>query len=283
MAVSNVDSLEVTRLEPSRGWVDLGLSELWKYRELLYFLTWRDVKVRYKQTLLGAGWAVLQPLFMVVVFSLFFKKLSDTGGSVPYRVVTFTALVPWMFFSNGLSQASNSVVSSANLVRKVYFPRLAIPIASVLSGVVDFLIAFVLLLGMMAWHGIWPGWNALFLPLFVLLSVVTSLGVGLWLAALNVQFRDIKYVIPFLTQFWLFASPVAYPSSRILRDYGETWYAVYGLNPMAGVVEGFQWTLLGVGHPPGVMVLVSAVTSVLLLVGGAFYFRRMERHFADLI
>lgn len=281
--MSNAAALVVTRMEPIRGWIGLGIRELWKYRELVYFLTWRDVKVRYKQTLLGASWAVIQPLFMVLVFNLFFKKLQDPASTVPSYLLTFAALVPWTFFSNGLSQASASVVGSANLVRKIYFPRLAIPIASILSGVIDFAISFALLLGMMALKGIWPGWNVLLLPLFVLLAVTTSLGVGLWFAALNVQFRDIRYVIPFLTQFWLFASPIAYPSSRILHDYGETWYMIYGLNPMAGVVEGFQWALLGVGKPPGALVLISAATSVLILIGGALYFRRMERHFADLI
>lgn len=276
-------ALTVTRVEPIRGWVGLGIRELWSYRELIYFLSWRDIKIRYKQTLLGASWAVIQPLFMVMVFHLFFRRAQDPSSNVPTFLLTFAAMVPWTFFSNGLAQASGSVVANSNLVRKIYFPRLAIPIASVLSGVIDFGIAFSLLLGMMAMKGIWPGWNVLFLPVFVLLAVTTSLGVGLWLSALNVQYRDIRYVIPFMTQFWLFASPVVYPSSRILKDYGETWYTIYGLNPIAGVVEGFQWALLGVGSPPGAMVLVSAITSVLILIGGAFYFRRMEREFADLI
>ncbi|HAM71707.1 MAG TPA: phosphate ABC transporter permease [Verrucomicrobiales bacterium] len=266
-----------------KGWISLGLRELWKYRELVYFLTWRDVKVRYKQTLLGASWAVIQPLFMVLVFSLFFNKLQDPTVGVPNYLVTFAALVPWTFFANGLTQASTSVVGSANLVRKVYFPRLAIPLASILSGVIDFVIAFGILLGLMGFKGVWPGVHVLFLPLFVLLAVITSLGVGLWLAALNVRFRDVRYVIPFLTQFWLFASPIAYPSSRILKDYGQTWYTVYGLNPMTGVVEGFKWALLGVGEAPGPMVYLSAATALVVLVTGAYYFRRMERHFADLI
>ena len=282
-ASSLATTLPVTRIEPSRAGVRLGLGELWRYRELVYFLTWRDVKVRYKQTLLGASWAVIQPLFMVLVFSLFFKRLQDPVAGVPPYLLTFAALVPWTFFKNGLSQASTSVVGSANLVRKVYFPRLAIPLASVLSGVIDFGIAFLILLGMMATHGVWPGWRLLAVPLFVILAVVTALGVGLWFAALNVRYRDIRYVIPFLTQFWLFASPIAYPSSRILHDYGEGWFVVYGLNPMAGVVEGFKWALLGVGHAPGVMVYVSAFTALVVLWTGARYFRRTERQFADLI
>jgi lipopolysaccharide transport system permease protein len=270
----------VLQIRPSAGWVALRLGELWEYRELLYFLTWRDIKVRYKQTMLGAAWAIIQPLFTMVVFSLFFGRLAKIpSDGVPYPIFSFTGLVPWTLFAYGLSQSSNSLVASANLIRKIYFPRLVIPIASLLSGVVDFLIAFVVLLGMMVWYGILPGLNALWLPLLVLLALVTSLGVGLWLCALNVQYRDVKYVIPFLTQFWMFATPIAYPSSLL----SEPWRTVYGLNPMVGVIEGFRWALLGTATRPGPMLAVSSVAAVVLLITGALYFRRMERNFADLV
>jgi lipopolysaccharide transport system permease protein len=270
----------VLQIRPSGGWVALRLGELWAYRELLYFLTWRDIKVRYKQTLLGAAWAVIQPLFTMVVFSLFFGRLAKIpSDGLPYPIFSFTALVPWTLFVYGLSQSSNSLVASANLIRKIYFPRLVIPIASLLSGLVDFLIAFGVLLGMMLFYGILPGLNILWLPLLVLLALVTSLGVGLWLCALNVEYRDVKYVIPFLTQVWMFATPIAYPSSLL----SEPWRTVYGLNPMVGVIEGFRWALLGSATRPGPMLVVSAAVAVALLFSGAFYFRRMERNFADLV
>ncbi|MDA8388807.1 MAG: ABC transporter permease [Nitrospiraceae bacterium] len=268
------------RVEPSSGWVSLRLSELWEYKELLYFLTWRDVKVRYKQTLLGVGWAVIQPFFTMVVFSLFFGRLAKMpSDGVPYPVFTFTALVPWTFFSNGLSQASNSLVGSANLITKVYFPRLAIPIASVLVGVIDFFLAFAILIGMMSYFGIAPTINILWLPLLLALVIVISLGVSLWLSALNVQFRDVRYVIPFLTQFWLFATPIAYPSSLL----HEPWRTLYAINPMVGVVEGFRWALLGAKTAPGPMIIVSSSVALLVLASGALYFRRMEKTFADIV
>ena len=270
----------VTRIRPSKGWVSLKLDELWEYRELLYFLVWRDVKVRYKQTVLGAAWAILQPFMTMVVFSLFFGKLAKIPSEgVPYPIFSFAALVPWTFFATGLSQGANSLVGSQNLIKKVYFPRLAIPIASVLSGVVDFALAFVVLLGMMVFYGIYPTANILWLPPLLLLALVTSLGVSLWLSALNVQFRDIRYTVPFMTQFWLFATPIAYPSSLL----PEPWRTLYGINPMAGVVEGFRWALLGTDTQPGPMILVSSVAAVTILVSGAFYFRRMEKTFADVV
>jgi lipopolysaccharide transport system permease protein len=270
----------VVRIRPSKGWVSLKLTEVWEYRELLYFLIWRDVKVRYKQTVLGAAWAVLQPLLTMVVFSLFFGKLAKMpSDGIPYPIFSYAALVPWTFFANGLGQGSASLVGSQNLIKKVYFPRLVIPIASVMSGVVDFVIAFVVLLGMMAFYGIAPTWNVVWLPLLLILAFVTSLGVGLWLSVLNVQFRDIRYTVPFLTQLWLFATPIAYPSSLL----GEPWRTIYGLNPMVGVVEGFRWALLGTATRPGPIVLASTVAAVALLVTGAFYFRRMERTFADVV
>lgn len=270
----------VIRVEPSRGWVSLKLNELWEYRELLFFLVWRDVKVRYKQTALGAGWAIIQPFFTMVVFSLFFGKLAKMpSDGIPYPIFTFAALVPWTFFANGLSQASNSLVGSANLITKVYFPRLAIPIASVLVGLVDFVLASAILFCMMFYFKLLPTINILWLPALMLLLIATSLGVSLWFSALNVRYRDVRYVIPFLTQFWLFATPIAYPSSLL----SGPWRAVYGINPMVGVVEGFRWALLGAKTAPGPIVIVSATASFLVLLGGALYFRRVEKTFADIV
>jgi lipopolysaccharide transport system permease protein len=271
--------LPVTRIRPTRGWVSLGLRELWEYRELLYFLTWRDVKVRYKQTALGATWAIIQPFMTMVAFSLFFGQLARIpSDGLPYPIFSYTALLPWGFFANAVGQASNSLVGSSNLVSKVYFPRLVIPLSSVLSGVVDFAIAFVVLLGMMAYFRIVPTAAVILLPVFLLLALCAALGIGLWLSALNVQYRDVRYVVPFLTQFWLFITPVAYPSSLL----SEPWRTVYAINPMVGVVEGFRWALLETA-PPGPMIIVSSLASVLLLVSGAFYFRRMEKTYADLV
>jgi lipopolysaccharide transport system permease protein len=270
----------VVRIEPSQGWVSLKLRELWEYRELLYFLTWRDVKVRYKQTILGAAWAIIQPFFTMVVFSLFFGRLAGIpSDGVPYPIFSFAALVPWTFFANGLNQSSNSLVGSADLIKKVYFPRLAVPVATILSGIVDFALAFIVLLGMMLFYGVIPTINTLWLPLFFLLALITSLGVGLWLSALNVKFRDVRYTVPFLTQFWMFSTPIAYPSSLL----GEPWRTVYGLNPMVGVVEGFRWALLGTKTAPGPIIVASSLAALAILVGGAFYFRRMEKTFADVV
>jgi lipopolysaccharide transport system permease protein len=267
-------------VRPSKGWISLKLDELWEYRELLYFLTWRDVKVRYKQTVLGAAWAIIQPFFTMVVFSLFFGKLARMpSDGMPYPIFAYAALVPWMFFANGLNNSSNSLVGSASLIKKVYFPRLVIPISGVISGAVDFVLAFAVLLGMMMFYGIVPTVNIIWLPFLFLLAFVAALGVGLWLSALNVQFRDVRYTVPFLTQFWLFASPIAYPSSLL----SEPWRTLYGINPMVGVVEGFRWALLGTDTAPGPMVIVSALVALTLLVSGAFYFRRMEKTFADVV
>jgi lipopolysaccharide transport system permease protein len=267
-------------IRPSTGWVSLRLKELFEYRELLYFMVWRDVKVRYKQTALGASWAIIQPFFTMVVFSLFFGKLAKIpSDGVPYPIFSFAALVPWSFFATSLTNTSNSLVGSSNLIKKVYFPRLAIPIATVLSGLVDFGIAFLMLIAMMFWYHMVPTANALWLPLFILLAVVTALGVGLWLSAMNVQYRDVKYVVPFLTQFWLFATPVAYPSSLLTGR----WREVYALNPMVGVVEGFRWALLGTRTEALGVIAVSSITAVVILVSGAYYFRRMERTFADVV
>jgi len=274
----NIPIREPVVLEPSRGWVSLKLDRLWQYRELLYFLSWRDVKVRYKQTLLGAGWAIIQPFFTMLVFSLFFGKLAKMpSDSVPYPIFVYTALVPWTFFANALTQSSNSLVENSNLLKKVYFPRLVMPISSVISGTVDFACAFVVLVAMMIFYGIVPTANMVWLPLLVVLALAMALGVGLWLSALNVLYRDVRYVIPFLTQFWLFATPIAYPSSLL----SEPWRTLYGINPMVGVVEGFRWALLGTQTAPGPMLLVSGLAALIVLITGAFYFRRMEKTFAD--
>jgi lipopolysaccharide transport system permease protein len=274
------ESLPVLRIEPSRGWVSLKLRELWEYRELLYFLTWRDVKVRYKQTALGAAWALIQPFLTMVVFSLFFGRLAKIpSDGIPYPIFSYAALVPWTFFANGLAQSSNSLVGSANLIKKVYFPRLTVPIATVFSAAVDFLLSFVVLIGMMLYFGIVPTVNVLWLPAFLLLALVTALGVGLWLSAMNVQFRDVRYVVPFITQFWMFATPIAYPSTLL----PEKWRMLYALNPMVGVVEGFRWALLGTRTAPGLMVAASSVAALVILISGAFYFRRMEKSFADVV
>ena len=272
--------LPVTVIRPSRGWVPVDLGELWEYRELLYFLVWRDVKVRYKQTFLGAAWAILQPVATTVVFSLFFGRLAKVPSEgVPYPLFSFAALVPWTFFANGLTQSANSVVASQNLITKIYFPRVAIPIATVFSGVVDFVLAFVLLLGLMLWYGVPVTARAIWILPLIVLALVTALGIGLWLSALNVQYRDVRYTAPFLAQLWLFATPIAYPSSLLT----EPWRTIYGINPMVGVVEGFRWALLGTRTEPGAMVLVSSLAALVVLIGGALYFRRMEQTFADVV
>ncbi len=266
-------------IEPTHGWVALRLYELWEYRELLYFLTWRDLKVRYKQTVFGVAWAIIQPLFTMIVFSLFFGKLAKVpSDDLPYPIFSYAALLPWNLFASSLGQSSNSLVNSANLIKKIYFPRLVIPLSSVLSGVIDFAIAFAVLLGMMVYYDIRPTPAIWLLPFFVLLTLIAALGVGVWLSALNVEFRDVRYVIPFLTQFWLFATPVAYPSSLLTGG----WRTLYGVNPMAGVVEGFRWALLGT-QPPSAMIGVSALISLAILASGVLYFRRMEKSFADLV
>jgi len=275
-----VELPRVLIIEPSRGWVSLNLRELCEYRELLYFLTWRDIKVRYKQTALGAAWAIIQPLFTMLVFSLFFGRLAKIpSDGIPYPLFSLAALVPWTFFANGLTQSSNSLVGSSNLITKVYFPRLAIPISTILSGVVDFFLAFLVLVAMMFYYRVAPGTNTPWLVLFLLLALATSLGVGLWLSALNVEYRDVRYVVPFLVQFWMFATPIAYPSTLL----PERWRTLYGLNPMAGVVEGFRWALLGAKTQPGPMLAVSSLAALVILVTGALYFRRMEKTFADVV
>lgn len=273
-------TVPVTRLEPSQGWVSLDLKELWEFRELLYYLTWRDIKVRYKQTVLGAAWAIIQPFFSMVVFSLFFGKLAGVpSDDIPYPIFSYSALVVWYFFANGVTKSANSMVQQARVVRKVYFPRLVIPLSSVFGGLVDFVLAFVVLLAMMLFYGIVPTGNVVWLPALLILTFVTSVGVGLFLAALNVQFRDVRHTVGFLMQAWLFATPIAYASSML----DEPWRTLYALNPMAGVVEGFRWALLGTETQPGAMILVSSVVSVFVFIGAAYYFKRLERSFADVV
>ncbi len=273
------EAVPMIHIQPSKGWVSLNLRDLWEYRELLYFLVWRDVKVRYKQTVLGAAWAVIQPFFTMVVFSLFFGRLAKVpSDGIPYPIFSYAALVPWTFFANGLNQATTGLVSHANLIKKVYFPRLSVPIARILAGLVDFVLAFIVLILMMFFYGIAPTANIVWLPFFLLLALVTSLGVGLWLSAMNVQFRDVGYTVPFIIQIWMFATPIAYPSSLL----SEPWRTLYGINPMAGVVEGFRWALLGT-TAPGPIIIVSSFVALALLVSGTYYFRRMEKAFADVV
>jgi lipopolysaccharide transport system permease protein len=267
-------------IQPSTGWTALGLAELWQYRELIFFLSWRDIKVRYKQTTLGIAWAVIQPVFTMIVFSIFFGRLAGIpSDGLPYPVFAFCALLPWQLFAHSLTESSNSLVANQNLITKIYFPRLAIPLSSVIAGLVDFVIAFGVLIGMMGYYHITPTQAIWTLPLFVLMAIALALGVGLWLSALNVLYRDVRYIIPFLAQAWLFATPIAYPSSLV----PEQWRTMYGINPMAGVVEGFRWALLGTGNAPGAMLAVSAVVTLLVLIFGLYYFRRMERTFADMV
>jgi lipopolysaccharide transport system permease protein len=267
-------------IQPSNRWVALRLDELWHYRELIYFLTWRDIKVRYKQTALGAAWAILQPLLTMLLFSLFFGRLAKVpSDGIPYPLFSMAGLVPWTFFAFGLTQSSNSLVASSNMIKKIYFPRLIIPISTVFSGLVDLMLAFLTLLIMMAWHGVALTRNVLWVPALVALAFATALGVGLWLSAMNVKYRDIRYIVPFLVQFWMYATPIAYPSSLL----SEPWRTLFGLNPMVGVVEGFRWALLGATQPPLALLGMSVLVVVVLLGSGLLYFRRMERTFADII
>jgi lipopolysaccharide transport system permease protein len=271
----------IVYIQPSKGLAALNLRDLWIYRELIFFMVWRDVKVKYKQTLLGMAWAVIQPVMTMLIFTFLFGKVAKlpTDG-IPYPVFSFTALLPWGLFANALNQGSRSLVAHNNMVTKIYFPRLILPMASVFSGVVDFLIAFVILIGLMFYYQVTPAWGLLWtLPLFLLLAIVTALGVALWLSAINVQYRDVNQALPFLSQFWLFATPVAY-SSKVIS---AKWQLVYSLNPMAGVVNGFRWALLGSGNGPDLSLWVSVGISILIFVSGLFYFRSMEKTFADTI
>jgi lipopolysaccharide transport system permease protein len=271
---------EITRITPPSGWFDLELKDLWESRELLYFFVWRDIKVRYKQTAIGAAWAVLQPFLTMVVFSLFFGKLAKIPShGLPYPVFYYSALLPWTYFATSMQAATSTIVDNQRVITKIYFPRLLLPISAVLSGVVDFMISFVMLLGIMLYYRMLPTLAVVWLPAFLLLALLTALGVGLWLSALNAIYRDVRYVVPFLVQFWLFASPVAYPASLV----PEKWRWLYGLNPMTGVIEGFRWALTGQGEPPDRMLAASTLAVLVLLVGGLIYFRRVETTMADVV
>jgi lipopolysaccharide transport system permease protein len=278
MADNEVTLLTIIR--PSRGWMGVNIGELWRYRELLYFLIWRDIKVRYKQSVLGVAWAILQPFLTMVIFTLFFGRWAGIPtDELPQPLFYFAGLLPWQFFQSGVSKAGTSLVASSNLITKVYFPRLDIPIAPVMAALVDFFLAFLILIGMMVFYGISPKAAIWTLPLFLILALITAMGVGIWLASLNVSYRDIGYVIPFLLQVWFFLSPVVYSANIVpqaIRPY-------YGLNPMAGVVQGFRWAIFGVGQPEMVSLFASIGVSLLLLISGIFYFRRMERTFADIV
>jgi lipopolysaccharide transport system permease protein len=272
--------LPVIRRQARPGWVAIDFAELWQYRELLVFFAVRDIKVRYKQTLLGIAWAIIQPVMTMVVFSIFFGKLAGVpSDGLPYPVFSFCGLLPWQLFAFALTQSSNSLVNNAHVLTKVYFPRLIIPFASMIAGLIDFAIAFLVLVGIMFHYDIIPGLALITLPFFVVLALAAALSVGLWLSALNVKYRDVRYTIPFLTQLWLFVTPVAYASSLV----PSKWQAVYAINPMAGVVEGFRWALLGKAAPPGTMLIVSVAATAMLLAGGLFYFARMEKTFPDII
>lgn len=272
--------VEITRIRPSGGWRAVNLAEVWRYRELLYFLTLRDIKLRYKQTALGVAWAVLQPLATMAVFAIFFGKLAKMpSDGRPYALFVLAALLPWQLFAYALTQSSNSLVAERGLISKVYFPRLIVPVASVLSGLADFAVTLGLMGCAMLWFGLVPGLEILALVPFTFFAIVTALSVGLWLSALNVQYRDVRYTIPFLTQFWMFVTPVAYPASIVPAEYR----ALYGLNPMAGVVEGFRWSLLGTDAPDWGLMAVSAGAVAFLLIAGMLYFRRLERTFADIV
>ena len=271
---------EITLIKPSKGWGSLNLRELWIYRELVYFLTWRDLKVRYKQTALGAGWAVLQPVLSMVVFSIFFGGLLNVdSGDVPYPIFSYAAILPWGVFAKALNDTGRSLVSNRAMLTKIYFPRMVIPLASVFSSLADFLIAFVVMLGLMYYYQIAPTSNIWTLPLFLLLAVITALGVGLWLSAMNVLYRDIGYMIPYITQLWFYLTPIVYSASEV----PEQWQFFYALNPMVGVVEGFRWALLGTADAPSPMIAVSAVIALIVFITGLYYFRRMERTFADMV
>lgn len=271
-------------IEPSRGWISLQLRALWQYRELLYFLVWRDLKVRYKQTLLGVGWIILQPIISMVIFSFLFGGLLDVpSGGVPYPIFVYSGLLPWNYFANSLNRSSTSLVNNQNLITKVYFPRLIVPMSGVLSGLVDFLVSFIVLIGLMIVFNFYPTPNTIYLPAFLLLAITSALGFGLWLSALNVRYRDVNYITPFLIQIWMYITPVIYPVTII----PERFRFLLALNPMTGVVEGFRWALLGEQladvQPPGFVFLWSVGVSFLVLVSGAIYFRYTERRFADII
>jgi lipopolysaccharide transport system permease protein len=277
---SPTSSLPVTIIEPSRGWARLNLRDLWEYRELLYFLTWRDIKVRYKQTAIGIAWAILQPLITMIILMVIFGHFAQIpSDGLPYAIFAFAALLPWTYFAGALNRVVNSVVADAHLVSKVYFPRLILPLVGTISGLIDFAISFLSLLATMYWFQVIPTWRVVALPLFLLLALLAALAVGLWLAALHVRYRDVVFTIPFLIQIWMFASPVVYPVSLV----PERWRAIYSLNPMVGVIEGFRWALFGNKSPEFSLMAVSTAFILLLLIGGLVFFKHIERTFADVV
>src|SRR3984885_9998626 len=273
-------AVPVMRITPPTRWWILPFGELWDFRELVYFFVWRDIKIRYKQTAIGAAWAVLQPLLTMLIFSLFFGRLAHIPSEgLPYPIFYYSALLPWMYFAAALQSATNTIVENQRVITKVYFPRLALPLASVLSGLVDFAVSFAMFVVLMIYYRIHPTAALLWFPVFILLAILTALGVGLWLSALNALYRDVRYVLPFLVQFWLFASPVAYPASLV----PQKWRWLYGLNPMAGVIEGVRWSLTGHTIPPGRLILVSTVAVLVLLASGLAYFQKVETTVADVV
>jgi lipopolysaccharide transport system permease protein len=270
----------VIRISPSGALRFLNLPELWRYRELLFFLVWRDVMVRYKQTAIGMLWVVLQPVAMVAVFTLFFGRLAKIpSDNIPYPLFAFAALLPWQVFSRAVTESANSLVTDQRLISRIYFPRIIVPTTSVMAALVDFSVAFIVFLGIMAWYGFMPGLHILYLPLFLLLMLLTALGVGYWLSALNIEYRDVAQVLPFLSQFWMFLTPVVYSSTLV----PERWRVLYALNPMVGVVEGFRWSLLGVGPGPSTMLAASGAVALAIFISGIFWFRSRERTFADAV
>ena len=279
-AESRKDQSPIIHLKPAKGWLPFDFNELWRYRELIYFLTWRDIKVRYKQAVLGIAWAILQPLLTMGIFTVIFGILLKTPSQgIPYPLFALSALLPWQLFATALQRSSVSLVGNANLITKIYFPRLAIPMSTVFAALVDFVVSFVVLLGVMAVYGYWPGWNIFWLIPLVIFTFLTAFSVGLWLSALNVQYRDIQHMVPFLIQVWMYASPIVYPIETIP---GGVWRVLYGLNPLVGIIQGFRWVLLG-GSPPDATSLISGAMVLVLLVSGLYYFRRMEKTFADIV
>ncbi|MHB8117584.1 MAG: ABC transporter permease [Methanothrix sp.] len=276
---NSVDEVPVTIIRPLNGWIPIDFKELWAYRELIYTFASRDIKIRYKQTALGATWAIIQPLFAMVIFTIIFGGLAKIPSEgIPYPLFSYAALLPWTLFAEGITRSTSSMITNSNIMTKVYFPRLVMPISGILSPSVDFAVAFIILIGMILYYGFVPTINIVWLPVFILLALATSLGVGLWLSALNVQYRDFQYTVPFIIQIWLYSSPVVYASSLVPEKYR----LIYGLNPMAGVIEGFRWALLGT-EPPSSMIFVSVLMVALILISGAYYFKRMEKTFADVV
>ena len=277
---AQVKTLRRSVISPSRGWLSLNLKEVWEYRELLGILAWRDITVRYKQSIVGIGWAIIQPLMTMIIFTIIFGKFAKLpSDGLPYPIFAYCALLPWTYFARSLGDSSDSLVGSSHLITKVYFPRLILPISKVFSGLIDFAIAFAILVGMMAWYRIAPTKGVLALPLFIGIAMLAALGVGTWFTALNVRYRDVKFVIPFLVQIWMYASPVAYSTSLI----PEKWQWIYGLNPMVGVIEGFRWAMLGKAAPSITLLLIPSLIIIAILISGLYYFKKMEKTFADII